>query len=123
MSCRDCPESRGQSTVEFALVLPILLLVVLGILQVGAIVVAEIRLVHVCRMATRAAAVSAEPVVAAESVVERFAAGDDVSVSVSTGSDTVTVVLRKEMRTDVAIIGDLVPDITLQDSLTMLVDP
>lgn len=123
MSCRDCPDQRGQSTVEFALVLPILLVVVLGILQVGAIVSAEIRLVHLCRMATRAAAVSGEPSVAARLVVERFTDHDDVKVQVTTGDDTVTVVVRQNLRTDVAIVGDLVPDVTLEESLTMLVDP
>lgn len=123
MSCRDCPDQRGQSTVEFALVLPVLLVVVLGILQVGAVVSAEIRLVHLCRMAARAAAVSGEPSASARLVIERFAENDDVSVQVTTDDDTVTVVVRQNLPTDVALVGDLVPDVTLEESLTMLVDP
>lgn len=48
---------RGQSSVEFALILPIMLVLVLALAQVGLIVQAQISVTHTAREAARALAV------------------------------------------------------------------
>ena len=48
---------RGQSTVEFALVLPLVVMVLLLVVQVGLVVRDQVLVVHAAREAARAAAV------------------------------------------------------------------
>lgn len=123
MSRRGCPESGGQSTVEFALVLPVVLVTILGLVQIGAIVVERLDVVHLCRVAARAAAVSADPDAAARVAIRRFDPDDRTEVVVSSSTDTVTVTIRRHFRTSIALIGDLVPDVTIDETLTMMSDP
>jgi Flp pilus assembly protein TadG len=63
------PRDRGTAAVEFALVLPIALLVIFGIIDFGRMLNAQITLTEATREAARAAALSGES--AAE---DRFAA-------------------------------------------------
>ena len=54
-STRGC--DRGQATVEFALVLPLLVLVLAGVVWVGNIMLTQVRLEHAAREGARVAAV------------------------------------------------------------------
>ncbi|MGA1052784.1 MAG: TadE family protein, partial [Ilumatobacteraceae bacterium] len=56
---------RGQATVEFALVLPVAALLVLGIVQVVAVARDQLTVEYAAREAARAAAVAADPAAAA----------------------------------------------------------
>lgn len=47
------PNSRGQATVEMALVLPVLLLVLLGIVEFGRLLHAQLQLQHAAREGVR----------------------------------------------------------------------
>lgn len=123
MSRRSCPDAdRGQATAEFALTIPVLIVVLLGAVQVFVVLVDRLHLVHVTRDATRAAAVSGRPSDAAARVVERAWADRDVAVTVDEKDDLVSVRVELLNRTDVAIIGRLLPDVRLTESLTMLVE-
>lgn len=51
---------RGQATVEFALVLPLLLICLAGLVWVGNIMAMQVRLEHAAREGARAAAVEPE---------------------------------------------------------------
>jgi len=87
---------RGSATVEFALVLPLVLVVVLGLVQVGLVVRDRLMVEAAARAGARAAAVQDDPV-AIDDAARQAAPGLDparVSVEVArTGSrgDPVTV--------------------------------
>jgi Flp pilus assembly protein TadG len=125
VSRRNSPDSsidRGQATVEFALTIPVLLVVLLGAVQVFVVLVDRLHLVHVTRDATRAASVSADPTSAVSRVVERAWPGRDVSYRVNDDGELVSVQVELVNSTDVPIIGRFLPDVRLTESLTMLVD-
>lgn len=125
MSPRNSPDShgdRGQATVEFALTIPILLLVLLGAVQVFVLLVDRLHLVHVTRDATRAASVSGEPTAAVDRVVERAWPERIVSYRVSDDGTLVSVSIELVNPTDVPIIGRFLPDVRLTESLTMLAE-
>ncbi|MBU3689154.1 MAG: hypothetical protein FGM29_06325 [Actinobacteria bacterium] len=109
---------RGQATVELALVLPLVLVVLLGCLQVVEVLVEQVRLVHVVRDGARAAAVSAEPEVAARAVT----GAQRIRLDVTSTDTTVEVTGWADVRTDVPLIGRLIPDITLRERLTMTLE-
>ncbi len=117
---------RGQSTVELALVLPVVVMLALAVVQVGLVVRDQIRVVHAAREGARAAAVSAEEQVAAAAVERNGGlSGDRVSVSTRgrgvVGSD-VTVVVEYRAPTDLPLVGPLVPDLVLTARATMRVE-
>jgi Flp pilus assembly protein TadG len=125
VSRRNSPDSsndHGQATVEFALTIPVLLVVLLGAVQVFVVLVDRLHLVHVTRDAARAASVSADPTSAVSRVVERAWPDRDVSYRVSDGGELVTVRVELVNSTDVPIIGRFLPDVRLTESLTMLAD-
>jgi Flp pilus assembly protein TadG len=76
-------EDRGQSTVEFALVLPLLVVCLGGLIWVGNLMAWQVRLEHAAREGARAAAVEPENASAAASTaVSRMAGEMDVSTEV-----------------------------------------
>lgn len=118
---------HGQSTVEFALVLPLVVLVVMFIVQAGFVVRDQVLVTHATREAARAAAVSdADRLEAAvraarqagELEVDRLG----VTVSMLEGDSSVRVVVSYRSQTDLALVGALVPDITLDASVVMRVE-
>lgn len=125
MSPRNCPESRldrGQATVEFALTIPVLVIALLGAIQVFVILVDRIHLVHVTRDAARAASVGDDPRSAAEMVIDRSFPDREISLTVSTSDDVVTVEMVVSNPTDVPIIGRFLPEVELRESLSMLAE-
>ena len=121
MSSRRCPDTardRGQAVVEFALTLPVVMLTICLVAEVGAVTIDQIRLVHLCREATRVASVSADP----ESAARNFMAtanSDDVDIEVMVSDDVVTVALTRIHRTETPLIGALLPEVTMHEQLSM----
>ena len=116
----------GQSTVELALVLPVLLVLVIGIVQVGLVVRDHVRVVHAAREGARAAAVSSDPA-AAEHAVSRNAGLEPGRVRVVTtgrgaAGSAVTVTVTYRCATDLPLIGPLLPDLDLDAAATMRVE-
>ena len=118
---------HGQSTVEFALVLPLVVLVAMFIVQAGLVVRDQLLVTHAAREAARAAAVSdADRLDAALRAARQ--AGDleedrlGVTVSMLEGGSSVRVVVSYRSLTDLALVGALVPDITLDASVVMQVE-
>jgi len=118
---------RGQSTVEFALVLPLVVLVVLFIVQAGFVVRDQLLVSHAAREAARAAAVSDADRSGAALRAARQAgalAAERLSASavMVDGVASVRVVISYRSTTDIAIIGSLVPDIDLESTVQMRVE-
>ena len=115
---------RGQSTVEFAMILPLVALVVLFIIQVGLIARDQLLLSHAAREAARAASVSdSDRSGAAMAAAKR--AGSLTSERLSgviestDGARSVRVVLSYRSSTDLPIIGALIPEVELSSTVVM----
>ena len=114
--------NSGQATVEFALLLPVLFVAVLGIVQVGLVAADQIAVVHAAREGARAAAVEADPARVA-AVVGRVLDGAEVDVGARgpVGS-LVEVEVRFRSPTRVPLVGALVPDPLLAARAAMRVE-
>ena len=112
--------ARGQATVEFALVLPLVLGLALSIVQVGLVVRDQIMVVNAAREGARTAAVQPLLAEARQSAIDSGALDPQrTTVLMSQGSATVTVTVSYQSTTTVPIIGTLVGDITMSESTTM----
>jgi hypothetical protein len=113
---------RGQSTVELALCLPLLCLLLLGVVQVAVVAADHLAAAEAARIGARAAAVAADPAGAATAAVRAAGFdGDDVRTTVA--GDIVTVTVSRTNQTDVALIGALLPDVHVSATAAMLLEP
>jgi len=116
----------GQASVELALLLPLVLLLLLAVLQVGLVARDVVLVTHAAREAARAAAI--DPSVDAARDAAHDAGGlqpDRMTVDATgwggSGSRArVTVAYR--IPTDVPLAGALVGDLTVTRSVTMRVE-
>ncbi len=118
---------RGQATVELALVLPLVAVLLLVLLQVGLVVRDRVLVTHAAREAARAAAVAPhDRSIAAERGAVRasdLTAGNlRVTTSSVDGGDAVEVHVVYRSTTDVPLVGLLVPDVDLAADATMRVE-
>ncbi|MEO6125418.1 MAG: TadE/TadG family type IV pilus assembly protein [Ilumatobacteraceae bacterium] len=122
MNCRTARNS-GQATVELALAMPVLCLLLLAVVQFAVVVRNQLVAIEVARSTARAAAVAVDPAGAATAA--GGAADQSPRPTVSTTSDgtyvTVTVTITDP--TDVPMIGALLPDVTVRASSTMILEP
>ena len=136
MSSQNCRkqttqrDDEGQATVEFALVLPLVVISLLLLMQVLVIVLAHVQVVNAARNGVRAAAVSAQPSQTAESVALRSlgATSDgktpsDISVQTTTDARWVTVTVTQHLVTDLPIIGRFISDLDISSHFSMLLEP
>jgi Flp pilus assembly protein TadG len=113
---------EGQATVELALMLPFLVLMVLLVVQFGLVVRDRLELAHVARVAARTAV--EDPTPSAVTAAARGASDLDPSrlrVTVSGGrsvGDTITVVVRYTSLTNVPVAGALVPNVLFSERLS-----
>lgn len=116
---RTGSSQAGQATVEFALALPIVLIVLLGMTQVGVAIRNELAVELAAREGARAASVSASPQSAAS------AAAVDLPIAARTDvtATTVTVTVTYVDPTDVPIIGQFIGPSTHQATATMALEP
>lgn len=117
---------RGQASVELALVLPVVVMLVLAILQIGLVARDMVMVTHASREAARAAAVDPDPEAAREAALESSGLRSDraeISVSGRAGRGSrVRVEVRYTAPTDVPLIGRLVGDRQLVATATMRVE-
>ena len=109
---------RGQAAVELALVMPVVVVFMLLILQVGLVVREQIALIHACGAAARAASIADSPDDAAHFVLAASSVGDGANIAVTTKDGMVTVDVVINHPTDLAIVGFFLPDLTLRASAT-----
>ena len=113
---------RGQATVEFALLLPVLVLALLAVLQVALVVRDHVALVHATREAARAASVDPDPS-AAVRAAHRTLPGSEVHVgSRPEVGGSITVEVTYTSHTDLPLVGALFPDPTLRSHAVMRVE-
>lgn len=117
------PEERGQSTVELALALPLICLLLCGIVQVAVIGRDQLAVQLAAREAARAAAVSADAPGAGTAAALRAVALRPLTVLITEADGMVTATVHYTDRTDVPLIGALLPEVTLTASVTMQVEP
>ena len=119
-------QERGQATVEVALLLPLLALLLLAVIQVGLVVRDQVLITHAAREAARAAAVDPQAAVAREGAVAATRLDPDrlrVELSGSTEpGGRLTVTVRYRAPTAVPLVGALVGDRTLVAEATMRVE-
>ena len=112
----------GQSTVEFALLLPLVVLAALVVLQVGLIVRDHVAVVHAAREAARAASVDPDPGRAAKAARRTL---PDAEVTVSARPEVgepIAVEVTYRSVTDLPLVGALFPDPTLRHRSVMRVE-
>lgn len=116
----------GQSTVELALLLPVVVLLLLAVLQVGLLGRDVLLVAHASREAARAAAVDADPGAARRAALASSGLDDDrleVGVRGRDGPGSrVEVVVAYRAPTAVPIVGRLLGDRTLRARVTMRVE-
>ena len=118
---------RGQATVELALVLPLVAVLVLLVLQVGLVIRDHLLVEHAAREAARAASVAdADRSSAANRAAVRSADLDAgrlrVSSNVTDGGQGVAVHVDYRSATDVPLVGLLLPDVELRGDAVMRVE-
>ena len=116
----------SQAAVEVALVLPLLVMVLLGLIQVGLVIRDQVLVTHAAREAARAAAVDPGPE-AARHAAESGGALDPDRLSVESAGregpgSRVQVTVRYRVPTRVPMIGPLIGDLRLQAEATMRVE-
>jgi Flp pilus assembly protein TadG len=118
---------RGQATVELALVLPLVALLVLLVLQAGLVIRDQLLVAHAAREAARAASVAeGDRGAAARRGAERAGGLDPAHLVVRTasgdGGEAVVVQVTYESVTAVPLVGLLLPDIALKGQAVMRVE-
>lgn len=113
-----CPES-GQATVEFALVLPLVVLLLLAVLQTALVVRDYVATIHAAREAARAASVDRDPG-AARAAARRVLRDARVEVGLRPRiGGPVRVEVTYRSRTNLPMVGVLFPDPELHATATM----
>lgn len=117
----------GQSTAELAVVLPVLLILIFTVAQVGLVARDQLSVQHAARAAARRAAITPD-----ESTARRVAldAGDGLradrlQVALAgerTSGEILTVVVDYSSPTDVPFVGRLIDDIDLSASASVRVE-
>lgn len=117
-------DQRGQATVELALLLPIVALILLAVVQVALIAGDQVLAVHAARAGARAVAVHPDVAVARSAATE--AVGGRRRVQVRLGGDLrpgglaeVSVVMRPRM---LPILGRLLTRIEIDERLAVRVE-
>lgn len=113
------PDLRGQSTVELAMLLPFVAMVVLLVVQSALVARDQVLVVHAARAAVREASVGADDGRvrgAAQRVLPGAAV--DIDRGATVGAE-VRVRVRHRSGTDVPLVGPLLPDPTVSARAVM----
>lgn len=119
----DGRRDRGQAAVEFAIALPIVVVLVLGVVQVVLVGARQASVERLARVGARAAAVAADPDAAARGAIADATTLDPIEVSVSRAGDAVTVTVTYHDPTSVPIVGSAIGDVVLRATASMPREP
>ena len=121
---RSTRSERGQSTVELAVIIPILVLLILLSVQAALVLRDRVLVVHAARAAARAVIVDPQVTSAVAALELQGPPISTASVTLSGGSSggslaTVTVRMRA---TRVPIVGRVVASTVLQERLVVMIE-
>lgn len=123
---RRAREDGGQASVELALVLPLVMILLLAVAQLGLLVRDQILVVHAAREAAREAAVDPAADAPRRAAVASSSLSDSRLTVTSTGRGSAGSRVRVEVayRTSSAVplLGAAVGNLTLRASATMRVE-
>jgi Flp pilus assembly protein TadG len=119
---------EGQATVELALVLPVIVMLLLLLIQVGVLVRDQVLVIHAAREGARAAAVTGANADAAEKAAFAAAGLPLQSTEVITTPpgpkhDLVQVQVQYTDSTDVPLVGRLLGDVRVTGTVSMRMEP
>ena len=114
---------RGQSSLELALCLPLLMVFVLGFVQVAIVVRDQLAVQAAARDGARAASTAAAAPTAARRAAENAVSLRPLDVSTNASPRTATVTIRFINHTTVPIVGMLIPDVTVTATASMVLEP
>jgi Flp pilus assembly protein TadG len=114
---------HGQAAVEFAIALPIVIVLVLGVIQVVLIGARQAAVERLARVGARAAAVAADPAAAAQRAVDAATGLEPIVVSVDAGSGVVTVTVAYTDPTSVPVVGAAIGEVELTATASMPREP
>lgn len=123
---RRCTSSSGQASVEFAFVLPLVVIMACGLVAVGMTIRDELAVELAAREGARAASVSANPASAATAAASRaITLPIEVAVEVATATDSsaVTVTVTATQAVHIAFLGSILGPVTHTASVTMTLEP
>lgn len=103
--------SRGQATVEFALLLPVAVVALLVIAQIGLVVRTRVMLTHAAREGARVAAVGGSDAEVTAAVIDSGSLDPaQLTVGVTRDASVATVLLVYQMETNVSVVGAILND-------------
>ena len=121
-ACRCARPDVGQSTVEFALVLPLFFALLVLVFQVALIARDEIVVTHAARAAVREATVTRDPARVAAAATRALPGAAVRVVARGPVGAPVEVEVTYVARTDLPLVGVLLPDLTLHARAEMQVE-
>lgn len=128
MSRRESPEtrrqsggtSRGQATVEFALVLPVVIALIALVVHITVVAIVRIETLEEARSAARSASLAEDPPSAARRSID---SDSPSTLQVTFDADTVTVVVSRHIDPYIPLVGLLTPPVEIQSRLTVAREP
>lgn len=118
--------AEGQATVELALTLPLVAVLLAALVQTGLVVLDQVRLWHAAREAARAAVVDSQPHVASMAVRAAGFRGAEVTVEpepvLRRRGAPLTVSLAYRPEATVPLIGVLFRGLSLEAEATMRIE-
>jgi len=125
-SAPSANNQRGQATLEFALLLPVFVLLALFGIQVSMVGLDWLRVQHAARESARQGAVAVDdPQAAAQQslAVSSGLRANRYNASVSVSAELVVVRLDYTSDTNVPVVGRLVPSVKVSSTVTMYREP
>ena len=119
----DRDSDRGQATVELALALPLVCLLLFAVVQVVEVGRDQLAVQLAAREAARAAAVAADPAAAGTTAAHRAVTLRPLEVHITIAGGAVTATVGYRNDTGVPMIGALLPPVALTATVTMALEP
>lgn len=123
LRCRRRGIDRGQATVELALSMPLVCLMLCAVVQVAVLARDRVAVQLAAREAARAAAVAADPRTEGLAAAQRATRLHPLHTAITVDGSTVTATVAYVDPTDVPLIGLLLPDVRIEAAVTMALEP
>ena len=117
-TCQSEPNS-GQATVELALVMPLIIVLLLIILNVGLVVRDQLAVWHAASAGARAASISPESPDVVQQAVEAEVQLRPLRLHIVRDEQFITVEVQYPRTINLWLIKHIVPPLTLSASITM----